>query len=235
MVLTVSDARPKRAPHEEERDWYVITSPNVGYIPKVYYGVAVVRARADGRFAQYDFTLWPQWWSHEFQHVCVIPKRTHDVGDRLYMAYWTPKASDLELDRNNAYFIDLGLLKSARINQLRPLYHEAGDKVQKYREYKPENTCILTPFNALKFVWSKLKTSLMTLPEAILQIAEFQRLYFDIVSFVDFYMIYIPRLLEPPSKDQGADPTLMGCITADPQTVHHLQLMSTAYNGDIPS
>lgn len=224
-VLVVSDARPRREPTETERDWYVITSPNVGYIPKVYYGVAVVQARADGRFAQYDFTLWPQWCTQEFQHVSVIPRRIHDPGHRLAIAYWTPKGPDLEIDRNNAYQIDLGILKPSRIAQLRVLYHEAGDRVQKYRDFKPSSTCILTPFNAIRFLWSKLKSAPMTLPEAILQVAEFQRLYFDIVSFVDFYMIYAPRLLEPPSTKKGADPDLMGCITADAQTAHQMMLM----------
>lgn len=195
------------------------------YIPRVYYGQAIIQARKDGRFAQYEFTRWSQWFTQQYAHISIIPRPTFDPKDQLFIAYWTPTINDLDIDPNNAFDIKLGCLAKYRIEQLRVLRNEVEEKVQLYRDKSPNSGVLAEPYNAFTYLWSQLRLSPMNLKEAVIQVAEFQRLYFDITSFVTYYAIYAPRLKEKYVYHPKGAENLMGCITADPQVAFQMVKM----------
>ena len=66
--------------------WWVITTPNAGYIPMAPIGIRHIQAKADGCFGLDDRTLHPQMYVQSFEYICCIPKR--DQSRR--MLWWMP-------------------------------------------------------------------------------------------------------------------------------------------------
>ena len=54
--------------------WWVITTPNVGYIPMAPIGICHIQAKADGRFGLDNHTLHPQMYVQNFEYICCIPR-----------------------------------------------------------------------------------------------------------------------------------------------------------------
>ena len=65
-------------PATGEIEHYVITTPNMNYIPHFNFHVRSVRAREDGFFGTDDFTRWPQLLVNDFVHSIVIPHKPDD-------------------------------------------------------------------------------------------------------------------------------------------------------------
>ena len=65
--------------HLDKRDlsyWWVITTPNAGYIPTAPISIRKLQVRVDGHFGLDDCTLHPQMYFRGFKYICCIPK--HD-------------------------------------------------------------------------------------------------------------------------------------------------------------
>ncbi|KIK04964.1 hypothetical protein K443DRAFT_4158 [Laccaria amethystina LaAM-08-1] len=100
--------------------WWVITTPNVGYILTALIGIQHIQAKADGHFGLDDHTLHPQMYIQGFEYICCIPK--HDQSH--HMLWWTPTLADCPMIPNSLFSITVRILKPELLNG----YKELCDK-----------------------------------------------------------------------------------------------------------
>ena len=65
------------------KDQFVVTTPNVNFIPHLMLGPSTLQLRKDGRFGRQDPTLLPQRHSNKFSQSCFIlrrPPATHPLS-----------------------------------------------------------------------------------------------------------------------------------------------------------
>lgn len=205
--------------------WHVVTSPNASYVPRIYYGSAILQARRDGRFAQYDFYKWPQWFVWRYGHVCVIPREKKGMG-QLHIAYWTPTEEDVREDPNRSMLKwKIVRLRVSRLKTLAFLHDDARAKFNAWRGRQEGNGWLFTTWHALEVVWCTLKNCPLSMADLTLRVAELQRLYFELTAYIKWHSVYMPRLTSNQNWVAGVDESLMGAFTSDPQVAYSLMRM----------
>lgn len=211
--------------HLNRRVWHIVTTPNAGYVPRIYYGSAILQARRDGRFAQYDFYKWPQWFVWRYGHVCVIPRERQGMG-ALHIAYWTPTMDDVKEDPNMSHMKwKVVRLRGSRRQALSFLHEDARAKFNAWRGSQEGNGWLFTTWHALEVVWGTLKNCPLTMADLTLRVAELQRLYFELTSYIEWHTVYMPRLSKNQNWGAGVDESLMGAFTSEPQVAYSLMRM----------
>ena len=71
--------------------WWVITTPNAGYILTAPISIHHIQAKVDGHFGLDDHTLHPQMYVQSFEYICCIPRRDQS----RHMLWWTPTLRQL--------------------------------------------------------------------------------------------------------------------------------------------
>lgn len=69
---------------------YIITSPNMTWIPDISKALLDVRLHDDGKFGYHDFTLWPQFYYPETRHYAFIRCRPSesDLASHPFAILW---------------------------------------------------------------------------------------------------------------------------------------------------
>ena len=65
---------------------YVVTTPNVDFVPEPFVGQVRVIMRRDYRFGENDPFQWPQIFTGEFDFLCVLRRPTSRYG----VMWWAP-------------------------------------------------------------------------------------------------------------------------------------------------
>ena len=106
---------------------FVITSPNMMFIPKPHIDTEKLHTHANGHFGTADCFQWPQDYAKDFEYaVCVSWQEFHQAPDHFSWAWYTPTLEDfgtvLAADHNDVsrklkQEQSLGLLSLLNITQ----------------------------------------------------------------------------------------------------------------------
>lgn len=202
--------------------WWVITTPNAGYIPTAPIGIRHIQAKADGRFGLDDRTLHPQMYVKGFEYICCIPIRDQS----RHMLWWTPTLDDCPMVPNSPFSVIIRVLKPELLKGYKDLRDKYVGLIGK-REGRDRSPLVGLLVTAMCQALDRLRSFGMTYKEILLAVAEFQRAVLDIHAWIDFVDVYQPRLFPGPNGvvKFEANQNLMGAITEKVQVAQQLHSM----------
>jgi len=208
---------------------HLITSPNCDSCPMVKSGPQQVRAREDGRYFAEDFTSYPQLFTEEFGYNSVVLRRPSDPHHPLQPLWWTPTEQDHNMDRGSM-FSGLGTLAPSHVDCFTKLQGQLSARAKKHHEERRlQHSLMHSLERSLRYCLERLTSLPCTFKDLVGQVAEFQRVYLDLLSWLDFEQEFAPRWTSawseipnespPPIK---ADSSRMGAYTTQADTVQWL-------------
>jgi hypothetical protein len=203
---------------------HLISSPNSYSCPIIRSGPRPVRAREDGRYFTEDFTSYPQLFTEEFGYNSVTPRRPSDPHHPLLLLWWVPQQEDHIID-GGSIFTGLGTLVPRHLERFTNLQHQLTDRAKRYQEKHPLSHSLMHSLErSLRHCHERLSSLPCTFKDLVGQVAEFQRVYLDLLSWLDFEEHFAHRWTSPPShsSEVEADSSLMGAYTTQPDTVQWL-------------
>ena len=194
---------------------YVITSPNMDFVPKPQVGIVHVRLRVDGRYGTADPVQWPQVYTDKYSYLCAI-RRPVLPRDPLFPLWWTP-AEDTDFEvLTGSLFTCLGLLRWSCVAPLNDLVEKLLDEAYRYGVESHDHLRWLTM--AMRHVRDRLRCFPCRFRDTMIQVREVQHYWLMVRAFLDY-----PRLLHAQAGPiQPTRKTLMGAFTTDPATVQRL-------------
>ncbi|KAI0359020.1 hypothetical protein OH77DRAFT_1518275 [Trametes cingulata] len=210
--------------YTSDRMW-VITSPNMKFVPAPPVGVVDVILRADYRYGIVDPTQWPQIYSPGHEYLCAIPRYVAPPH-RLSPLWWTPhEQTDFE-HIEGCTLKCLGLLRQDSIRSLCELLDEmsalVADVRAKSRQHVDERLIRLE--TVMRHSRERLQTFPCTFRDAAMQVREAQRYWLMCRAFLDYYGTH----MRPRDQHRPVNTALMGAFTTDPGVVQ------TLYEAGIP-
>lgn len=214
---------------------YILTSPNVPWIPFFDFEPRDLRARQDGRFGIEDCFQHPQVWSEKHPWTpCILckPPRTVLEGHHLQVLWWDLTPRFYEMASGSA-FGDLGTLSEKAWNPFSDLQMYLSNRLRTYQEQGHANKVMHSYEWAIKSTLLRLRDCPLSYRDLVGQIAEFQRLCLDLNAIMDYVETYEHRLAVPLS--QGSDTSLtvdqglMGCFTSDLEVASKLYTMGLPF------
>ena len=103
-------------------DKYIITTPNMDFVPDPQIGIVKVIVHDDCRYGAVDPIQWPQVISHQWEYLCAVRQRVSS-RHRLVPVWWDPQERDFSITPGSE-FKNLGLLTRS---SLVPLMKLAGE------------------------------------------------------------------------------------------------------------
>ena len=171
------------------------------------------------RYADDDFTLWPQLYHVKYPHLAAVPKKPEDPVDPLSIMWWTPTVENFELaigDREAG----LGLITTSKRDQMNQLVDPLVIRIDNYREAAERpNTFLLLIAKVLKHAQARLNTHPAKFLDAKFGFVEVQRLYLEASGCIDYLETFIPVMDGKKPAATRVDETRMGTLTPDPETV----------------
>lgn len=101
----------------EESNQYLVTSPNVDYIPQIPMGIDSVKVRSDARFGVHDPVQWPQEFHPNYKWLICIPRRPQSSSDTTQVIWRIPNMQDFEVTFNKLH-LPWGLLRPSFLSPL---------------------------------------------------------------------------------------------------------------------
>lgn len=115
---------------------WMVTTPNMTFIPSPPLGVMEVVLRADYRYGWVDPIQWPQLHCQGFEYLCAV-LRPLPPADTLGAMWWTPREKE-DFQRLEGITIKcLGLLNVARVQPLSDLVDAMSERVEERRAKEP--------------------------------------------------------------------------------------------------
>ena len=208
--------------------FWVITSPNVDFIPQISIMKRALQPRRDGRFGLEDPTNAPQMFSPSFPFHTIMSRRPIDDNERRYL--WKTVGLKDFIPVKGSVFSGLGVLCPEAVEKLARMRTRMEAVVQEYFEHPSPHA----PTNQLKILVSQMRTTYQriayvpaTYPDVVLAVSLFQRLWLEIDAWILYRRQYYDRIFEatPHSVDTG----LMGAWS------FHLHEVQKLYNAGIPT
>ena len=196
----------------------IVTSPNMPFIPEIPCGLIQARARRDGRYAFADFTLWPQWFFPDHEHLAAVLRRPCKGKELdahpLRMAWWNVQPDDFVQEKGTCYE-GLGKLSAARVAQFDALEQGLVLHLREYLDAGGHKSSKLNlSANFMHDALARLKHAPMTMREMVYTVASFQRHFLETRAHLDFMQKWVARFAT--SIDDSVpvvDAGIMGCIT----------------------
>ncbi len=201
---------------------YIITSPNVDFVPQVNLGTVTVAHCKDQRFGMEDPIQWPQVFSTVFQHFPLILRRPLNPHDPLAIMWWDMGRGDFVQDPSIPVDF-LGTVDRSRINQLRPFVVDI-EKQTSGLSQNPRFKCSRISFTAqaLRDAFDRLSYP-ATLRDLTRQVVQVQRFYLESLAWLTFYVDMKGRF-SPPDDPQPFHHGVrfVGAYTTHPEVVQRL-------------
>ncbi|KAF7789071.1 hypothetical protein EIP86_000004, partial [Pleurotus ostreatoroseus] len=206
-------------------DKYILTSPNVAYIPRPAYGYVKVVRQWDGHFGWHDPIRWPQVFIDHprYRWLCAVSRRPH--GDQDYrLPIWKPLALADVSPIEDGFVASFGTVSPAFRRALRPVVsamsRRAGDFTRqcgKQSEFLALVTCMTEAFERLDFP--------STHRDLVRQLASVQRFWLLADAWLEFHVYLNPSysFRERPDRPRPAlRHDVMGAFTTEPQIAQRL-------------
>jgi hypothetical protein len=210
---------------------YSVSSPNMDACPFIKFGNQPLRARSDGRYYKEDFTSFPQLFTDAFGYNSVTLRQPSESYHPLRHLWFIPSEKD-HVSVKGSIFSGLGVLSPQRVEHFRTIQAQLTARAQKYQEKAQLQHSLLHSLERSLCQCLERLTSLpCTLRDLIGQVAEYQRVFLDMLSWLDFQEIFAPRWTSATDSEPKVfevDKTRMGAYTSQPSTVQWL------YSAGIP-
>ncbi|PSR71685.1 hypothetical protein PHLCEN_2v12441, partial [Hermanssonia centrifuga] len=200
---------------------YIITSPNVEFVPLPIWGKIELRMRADGRFGIHDPINCPQTFLYKHGHLAAILREPDNVKDPIACMWQTPRPCDfVPLDgMSSAAF---GTLAPTTLQPISACIRKLSDDVRRYLKHHPETQYLPALLLAMQNCYARLEFP-STFRDLIRQVASVQRTWLECRALWDWVGTFIPLL----DNHSGAKPApvkvnRMGAFTMDPAVVQNL-------------
>jgi hypothetical protein len=203
---------------------YAVTSPNTLSCPVLKFGAVHVRARNDGRYYSEDFTSFPQLFTEEYGYNSVVPRKPSDPNDPLQLMWWIPSEDD-HVEVRGSMFPGLGVLAPRWLDRFKALQDELTTRATSYQNHRAQHSMLNALERGLHHCFERLSSMPCTFKDLVGQVAEYQRSYLDVLSFLDFYEVFSPRWTlstKDGPKVHEVDHTRMGTYTTQPNTLQWL-------------
>jgi hypothetical protein len=207
---------------------FVITSPNMRWVPLYYFDSQPLRARADGRFGLEDCWQHPQVWTEKYSFAPAImrkPSTSIELEKHEFrLLWWNPQRGDYILLQGSA-FADLGKLSPQAAEPLLEIQKKISDRLRRFSE---QNT-IPNPVHyyeaSMRSTCTRLQDCPMTFHDVVGQVTEFQRICLDILAMLNWLEVFHPLSIdETRQHPRLADHTRIGCFTSNPEVTKRLFL-----------
>ena len=191
---------------------YVVTTPNMMYVPQAPVGIVHVRLRADGRYGVADPIQWPQIYTDKFDYLCAVRRRVPE-RHRLSPLWWTPDPKDWHVIKGSM-FTCLGLLKWERVVPLSNLVDELVESIDERRPIVDQRLAWLE--TAMRHARDRLRCFPCTFLDTMVQVRETQRYWLMARAFLDYHDKYLPAQVGTPRVTCN---DIMGAFTLNPGIV----------------
>lgn len=213
----------------ERPTYFIVTSPNMQWIPHIKYGSRHVAAQIDGRFYTEDFTLWPQWYFESTPHLPFIRTKPDSLESHtLAQIWWNMTEADF-VPEEGSLFDGIGRLRSSIGAELKQLYNKLETKANKFATTVHNLVCMpmFIAMRSTKSAGVVLRTSPATFREVLFTVTAFQRSFLEALAHLDHIKKFVPRAADVATK-HDVDDTIMGAIT------DKIQVADMFYNIGVP-
>ena len=191
---TDAEAIAELPSHSNKSKSVTISSPNTLWVPKVYAWERRVRARKDGRFGWDDRTLWPQYVVPGFEYLACIPRNPENPSHPLAVLWWTPRDSEL-IAVEGSVAVELYIISKERKAALAACQVSLTDEVKEFHKSYGIHPILGRLHTAMRISLCLINLGPMSHRDLIELIPRFQRHCLDIRAWLDFKLIFEPRLL----------------------------------------
>ncbi|KAJ7159807.1 hypothetical protein C8R43DRAFT_993620 [Mycena crocata] len=228
VTLGPWDGRVGAVINVEGADCFVTSHAH--YIPTLPTSSGKLSIRTDMRFGPDDPTLWPHIFSHEFCHFGAIPRRSQ--ADALM--WWNPQPSDFVCPQSGKTLTrGLGKLSQRRFSGLASLVHGALGRYKAYTESTSPPAKIMPWLNgyvqSLRLGLDRLQSLPSTYSRMVLGVTTLQRSYLELTAFLDYMIVYKPRMEDPNTAIEGPPDERLGVFTFDGEIAQKLYMAKLPY------
>ncbi|KII83459.1 hypothetical protein PLICRDRAFT_180364 [Plicaturopsis crispa FD-325 SS-3] len=202
---------------------FVITSPNVNYIPWFELGRCRVQTRKDGRFGLADFSLTPQRFSDSFPHSALIPEPPRRQTSAQAAFWLTPGDNDFEPVQGTS-FHDVGHLGKAFIQRVEPFFEELREEVVRWEKEHPRDEQLALILTNTTQALGRLKYAAYSFRDLVNDFAYFSHNMLDLNARIAFVKKYSSRAFVTGADDKPGNVALwaIGAWTTEPIHVQWL-------------
>lgn len=214
---------------------YIVTSPNMGFIPDITKGRFNVQVYEDGRYGLADFTICPQWYFQGTYYLPYVRRRPENLQDHeLALIWYDLKTSDFVVEKGGL-FANLGRVKPELVDKLIVLRRSLAAKIKLLesdtRFSGVERAELLYSKQAMQFASIILQCAPQSFELTLLTLTGFQRHFLEALACYEYLTIY--RDLDCSDIDQGdcsigADNSLIGTFTSS------LEIAEKMYRQRVP-
>lgn len=207
---------------------YVITSPNMRFVPLYYFDPQPLRARGDGRFGLEDCWQHAQVWAEKYSFAPAILRKPSTAieleGHEFRLLWWNPQPSDYILLQGSA-FADLGKLSQQAAEPLLEVQRKISERLRKFAEQNIIPNPVHYYEASMRSTCTRLQDCPLTFRDVVGQVTEFQRICLDLLAMLDWLDIFHPRSIdESRNCPRPADFMRIGCFTSNPEVTKRLFL-----------
>ncbi|KDR80499.1 hypothetical protein GALMADRAFT_62021, partial [Galerina marginata CBS 339.88] len=216
---------------------FIVTTPNMTYIPDFSLDSRVVQLRQDGRYYTGDFTQWPQWYHPSTAYLPFVrarPSREELRTHEFALAWYNLRREDFEYEEGSA-FRDFGRIKQELGERVLTMRRDLGVKVEDYAERNPDNCTMLEIRDlrhcarGMKFASLALTVASQTYNDTLLTFTSFQRYYLETRAIWEFFKLHRPLSISislEKQEERGPMADLVGAVTCDMEVAQDLYNLS---------
>lgn len=202
-------------------DRWVVTSPNVDFVPQPALGVRTVGFCEDQRFGHEDPIQWPQIFATEYRHLTVVLRRPEDPNDPRSIMWWDLGEEDFIRDPSIPVRF-LGTVSHRRVQQLRIFVKEIERRVKALPPgSQAKGYRIFFTFTALRNAFERLSYP-ATLRDLTRQVVQVQRFYLESLAWFTWFIDMKSYFDNPLAEPIPCNRNYMGCFSSSPSEVQRL-------------
>ena len=199
---------------------FVVTSPNMDFIPHPVVGSVRVSLMADSHFGCSDPIHWPQFQRPDTKYLwlSVLRRKPQQHDDRHHRMWRVLRRQDFETLPSS----ELGVASSLLLDALRPICDEAIAFAAQFEKTYGPNPTLESLVNNMRQAFSRLDFP-ATFRDVLRQHACFQRFWLYTLAWLDWHVCYMRSNPLPGISHHALPPQrLMGCITTSPVIAQQL-------------
>lgn len=216
--------RPSHSSGDDSSGEWLVTTPNMTFIPTPPIGIREVRARRNGKYALDDRMLHPQFTCKDFDWMVCIPRPCEALADY----YWVPVPDDAPTLDGFVLQTDARCLKPSVLKKLRDMHSETSKIGFEALNDKPNVTIISSLILSAELILERLASFPMNFGQLLVAISDFQRACLDVRGLATYLATVYRRMKMIQTdtdlrKSWDVDTSIMGCFTHNPEDVQKLQ------------
>ncbi|KDR70809.1 hypothetical protein GALMADRAFT_50840, partial [Galerina marginata CBS 339.88] len=211
---------------------FIVTSPNMPYIPDFSLDGSSVQLRRDGRYYTGDFTEWPQWYHPDTPYLPFVRARPSPEAlktHRFSLAWYNLQRTDFVYDEGSAVR-DFGRIKPELGEKVLELRKQMQKKVEEYVESNSDGLAFLELKDlrhcarGMAFASIALTVASQSYNDTVLTFTSFQRYYLETIAIYEYHVLHrrMSILGKTLTESPGILMELVGAVTCDLEVAQDL-------------